>query len=519
MNNMIQLSNTRLLALLCFIMSVGVLSSCDKDDKPTSNKITLLSFGPTGANHGDTLRFFGTNLNKVTAVQFTGNAAVVNQADFKKQTSEEVLVIVPKTAEKGFVTLKTPEGDIVSKTQLNLGVTSTIASITGQARPGENITITGDYLNWVKSVTFAKDKVVQTFVSKTINQLVVTVPADAQTGPLVIAYGGTDSMAVQTTDTLKVTLPLTTGLAPNPVKHATNLTITGTNLDLVKKVIFASVSTPVTTFVSQSATQLVVVVPASTTKGKVTLEAASGVQTVSTMDLDVALPAITSMAPNPVDTLADLTITGTNLDLVSSVSFVGVPSAVSTFVSQSPTQLVVKVPTGSVTGKITLAVKNSTLSVKSGSDLAIVGSSVPPKIIFDDALTSTWNGWTGGGWGGTKDVNNTSPVRSGSKSVKIDYTSGAYGVPWQLGGANIGLGGYTSLKVSIYGGTGSNGKSVNVGFNEADGKTITIVEGQWTDFVIPLSQISSAGTLTHLYFKNYTASGAFTIYIDDLGIY
>ena len=103
--------------------------------------------------------------------------------------------------------------------------------------------------------------------------------------------------------------------------------------------------------------------------------------------------------------------------------------------------------------------------------------------------------------------------------MKIDYTSGAYGVPWQLGGANIGLGGYTSLKVSIYGGTGSNGKSVNVGFNEADGKTITIVEGAWTDFVIPLSQISPASTLTHLYFKNYSASGAFTIYIDDLGIY
>jgi hypothetical protein len=224
------------------------------------------------------------------------------------------------------------------------------------------------------------------------------------------------------------------------------------------------------------------------------------------------------MSPNPVDTLANLTVTGTNLDLVSSVLFVGVPTAVTSFVSQSATQLVVKVPAGSVTGKLTLGVKNSTLSVKSGNDLAIIGSSVPPIIIYDDAVTPAWNGWIGGGWGGTKDLNNTSPVESGSKSCKISYV-GDWGVPLQLGGANIPLGGYTSLKVSIYGGTGSNGQNVNVGFNEVDGKTITIVEGQWTDFTIPLSQISSASTLSFLYLKKYSTNGDFIIYVDNLGIY
>jgi len=428
------------------------------------------------------------------------------------------LVIVPQAAEKGYVTLKTPGGDIKTKTQLNLDVLTTIASITAQARPGENITIAGTYLNWVDRVTFNRDKLVQTFVSKTMTQLVVKVPDDAQTGPLIVHYGGTDSAEVQTLDTLKVALPYSTSFSPNPVKHGTDLTITGTDLDLVKKVIFTSVSTPVTSFVSQTATQLVVKVPASTTKGKVKLEAASGVQTVSTTDLDVVLPAITTMSPNPVDTLANLTITGTNLDLVSSASFVGVSNAVTSFVSQAATQLVVKVPGGSVTGKLTLGVKNSTLSVKSSNDLAIIGSSVPPIIIYDDAITSAWNGWIGGGWGGTKDLSNTSPVQSGSKSIRISYV-GDWGVPLQLGGANIPLGGYTSLKVSIYGGTGSNGQNVNVGFNEADGKTITIVEGQWTDFTIPLSQISSASTLSFLYLKKYSTNGDFTIYVDNLGIY
>ncbi|MEO5563930.1 MAG: IPT/TIG domain-containing protein [Chitinophagaceae bacterium] len=511
------LFNIKLLCLAGLLISLATFTSCDKDDNDSdSGETVLLSFGPTGAQHGDTLRFFGSNLDKVTEINFTGSK--VMKSDFKTQTKELILVVVPDATQQGFVTLKTPAGDIVSITRFNLEVLPVITSLTKESRPGDNITIKGNFLDWITSVTFPADKIVTTFVSKTLTELVVKVPADAKTGKLIITYGGTKSSFYETDSTVKVTLPLVTGMTPNPVVHAANLTITGTNLDLVKKVMFTSVSAAVTTFVSQTATQLVVKVPGSTTKGKITLEAASAIQTVSTTDLDVVLPAITSMAPNPVDPLANLTITGTNLDLVASASFVGVTASVTSFVSQTATQLVVTVPTGSITGKLTLGVKNSTLSVKSGSDLAIVGSSVTPIILYDDALTSAWNGWIGGGWGGTKDLANTTPVQSGSKSCRISYV-GDYGVPLQLGGASISLSGYTTLKIAIYGGTGSNGQNVNIGFNEADGKTVTIVEGQWTDFSIPISQISAASTLGFLYLKKYSTNGDFTIYFDNLGLY
>jgi hypothetical protein len=224
------------------------------------------------------------------------------------------------------------------------------------------------------------------------------------------------------------------------------------------------------------------------------------------------------MSPNPVAPDANVTITGTNLDLVSSANFVGVPDAVTSFVSQSATQLVIKVPAASISGKLTLNVKNSTLSVKSSTDLSIIGSSVPPIIIYDDAVTSAWNGWVGGGWGGNKDYNNTSPVRSGSKSIKIDYVGG-WGAPLQLGAASINLGGYTSLKLSIYGAVGSGGKKVNVGLNNADGYTITVVEGVWTDYTIPLSSTAATTTLTDLIVKEFNGTGGFTIYVDNIGLY
>ncbi|MEO8403715.1 MAG: IPT/TIG domain-containing protein [Chitinophagaceae bacterium] len=598
--------NIKLFCLVALLASIGWISSCKKDDNNSSSKtVELLSFGPTGARHGDTLRFIGRNLDKVTSISFTGTAAVVDQASFKVKTSELILVIVPAAAVKGYVTLKTPDGDIVTKTQLNLDALVTVSSITAQARPGQNVTIAGNFLNWVNRVTFSDDKVVQTFVSQSINQLVVTIPLDAKTGPLILHYTGTDSADMETADTLKVTLPVTTSMSPSPVKPLTNVTITGTDLDLAKKVIFTGVPTPVTTFVSQSATQLVVQVPATAQQGKLTLEAASGVQTVSTADLpivlpvtttfspalinigtnltitgtdldlvkkvifsgvapavttfvsqsvtqlvvkipggtrkgkikleaastvqttsandlDVILPTITSISPNPVFPATNLTVTGTKLDMVTSIAFENA-AAVTSFVSQSPTQIVVTVPTGVLRGQLTLGISTPGAdTVKSADILEISGGVPPPTIAFpfyDEAVTSNWtsSGWIGGGWGGTADYNNTSPVRAGTKSVKISYVGG-YGSPLQLGGANVSIGSYTTFKISIFGGPGSGGKQVNLGINGADAHTIAVVEGAWTDYSFPISSLTSATALTEILVKEYSGSGGFTIYVDAMGL-
>jgi hypothetical protein len=519
---MMKISYSRLLTILCFVLPLSFLFSCKKDEAKNSGMVELISFGPTGAKHGDTIRFFGNNLDKVTAVQFSGTNAVVEQKDFKQQTTELILLVVPAAAEKGFVTLKTPSGDVVSKTQFNLSVAPTISAITPpQARPGENITITGNFLNWVNKVTFARDKVVTTFVSKSLNQLVVKVPDDAQTGPLVLFYQGTDSSFVQTTDTLKVSLPTITGMSPNPVKHAEDVTFTGTNLDLTTKVIFTGVATPVTTFVSKSATQLVVKVPGAAQKGKITLEAASGIRTTSSADLTITLPAITTMAPNPVDPGTNLTISGTNLDLVSSITFQNAP-AVTSFVSKSATQIVVTVPMGVLRGKVTFGVMNSTVPVQSNDVLEVTGAVPPPIIsfpIYNDAVTSNWNGWIGGGWGGTSNRDNAAPVREGLKSIKIDYVGG-YGSPFQIGGANISLSSYTTFKFSIYGAPGSNGKSMQVKFNGNNGPaySFSVVEGKWTDYAVPLSSLTGVTALTEVWIQELTGNGGFTVYADAIGL-
>ena len=519
---MISTSYTRLLALFC-VLTIGVLAGCKKEETNGNNgQVQLFSFGPTGAKHGDTLRFIGLNLDQVTAIQFTGENAIVEKKDFKLQTSELIKLIVPAAAEKGLVTLKTGSTDIVTKTQLNLGVTTSVSAITPQARPGENITLTGEYLNWVKRITFAQNKEVENFVSQSFNQLVVTVPEDAQTGPLMVFYGGTDSAEIETVDTVHVTLPHITSFSPNPIKHQQNVTINGTDLDLVKKVIFTNVPTPVTEFVSQSASQLVVKVPAATMSGAVTLEAASGVQTTKN-GITIIFPAVSTISPNPVAPGSNVTLTGTDLDLVTSITFENAP-AVTEFVSQSATKIVVKAPMGITRGQLTFGVLNSTVTVKSADVLEVEGDLPPPTIaywIYNDAVTSNWSnngGWVGGGWGGTVDYNNSSPVREGFKSIKVDYVGG-YGSPLQLGGANISTVGYTTLKLSVFGAPGSEGKKVTVGLNGTNGKfTFNAIEGKWTDYAIPLTTLMDGTTLKEIWVQEFGGSGGFTIYVDAIGL-
>lgn len=520
---MIKLSSSRLLALIGFALLIAMLTSCKKNNNDVnSTAVELLSFGPTGAKHGDTLRFIGHNLTKVTAIQFTGGTgSTIDQKDFKTQTSELILLIVPQAAEKGYVTLKTSDGDLITKTQFNLNVSTTITSITSQARPGENITINGNYLNWVDRVTFYNERVVASFVSQSINQLVIKVPDDAQTGTLVLHYGGTDSADVETTDTLHVTLPVISSFSPNPVKHQTNLTITGTDLDLTKKIWLTGVSTAVTTFVSQSATQIIVKVPASTQKGVVKLEAASGVQTTSAMDLDVLLPSISNMSPNPIDPGADLTIAGTNLDLVTSVSFVGALSPVTTFVSQSATQIVVTVPTGVLKGKITLGVLNSTLTVQSADDLQINGGLPPladfPYAIYTDALQNGFQDWS---YTDTHDFNNTSNVRQGTTSILAIYNAGNgyQGLTFHNPGTAPSTSGYTKLEFSIFGETGTGGKKLNVVINGNYGSPtqVTLLEGEWATFSLDLSAIGSPASLTEIVLQSAGWGG--TIHIDHVGL-
>jgi hypothetical protein len=300
----------------CLIIFGLLVTSCQKEKDTT---IVLNSYGPSPVLRGGELRFIGNNLDLVTKVVLPENVEVTT---FSTKTSGLLVVTVPDATINGKVTLKTPQGDIVTKTLLKISEPIAILTITpAAARPGGIITITGTYLNLVKGVIFAKNKPVTVFDSQSAAELKVRIPLDAQTGKIVLSNGEADPILVESELPLVVSLPSVTQMNPNPVKAGTMLTLQGANLDLVRDVIFGGGS-KVTTFVSKSENKLEVTVPANAKDGKVKLVVASEVE-VETADLGMAVPVIEGISPNPVKNGATLTVSGSDLDLITSATFGG----------------------------------------------------------------------------------------------------------------------------------------------------------------------------------------------------
>jgi len=280
------ISNTRLLLLISLVLSIGLETSCTPDvSLNLGSKVELISFGPTGSQIGDTISFIGKNLDKIVKINFVGDSVL--KTSFITQTAQLLKIKVPDYTERGFVTLYTNKDTIVSKTMFDLLVPVTITSITASVRPGDDITITGEHVNWINEVWFSKDLVVRdsNFVSKSLTQIVVKVPKTAQSGPLLINTAGTKPLSITPDQDLNVILPAITSFDPIPVDRGGNLTITGTDLDLAKGVIFHGVKDTVKSFISQTRTQLIVPVPLTAAKGQITLVSYSNLPIVSTANV------------------------------------------------------------------------------------------------------------------------------------------------------------------------------------------------------------------------------------------
>jgi hypothetical protein len=514
-----------LYALLLFVIAAGLatLQGCDNEEE-APKEVVLLSMGPSGVEHGDEIVFIGQNMNRVSSIVFTPGVEIT---DFIEKTKERITVAVPDAAEAGKVILKTPEGDIESKTILNFKVPVTISSITGEARPGATITITGDKLNWIEEITFPADLVLEKkdFVSQSLTQLVVTVPMEAQSGFLLFETGGTDPLSFGSENQLTVTLPKVTSLSPNPVKHTANLTITGTDLDLVTSIDFGgNYNLAKANFVSQSATEIVVAVPAGTTKGKLTLNQSSPVDVITASELSIVLPAGTSITPSPATPGVDnITITGTDLDLVASLALTGVtsPIASAAFVSKSATQIVLALPATAKSGSVSYTTIHG-YSALLGVNVIIPAPGPKPLAItmYDESIGFGGGNWS---WGGTVVTLSTEQFYSGTKSFK-HTTSGSDGGASVGGMTGVNASAQGVFKFSLYGGAGTNGKQVAavLGSDGADKwdsyNSVTLVEGQWTEYSIPLSSYPTVNlsNVTRWIFKVEGATNA-VLYVDRVG--
>ena len=314
----------------CLLM-LGLAACSHKEldtDQFSSKEVTLNAYGPLPVARGGVLRFIGSNLDQVSAVNVPGVGSLTNITVVKSGVPSEITVTLPKDGpEPGPVSITTKDGKTINAvTPISYTEPISIESVTpATVYPGDELTITGDYLNLMHEVIFEKDVLVSEadFISHDRYKIVVKVPVEARTGA--VGVGDVDEKALpedakvianQIFHEEETLIGTAEGqLASASLKAGETVTVKGSHFDLVTAVKVGEVG--VETF-KAGASELTFVLPAEAGDGDVIMVMASGVE-VSAGTLTTVKPSGLKAAPAPVKAGQTLTITGKDLDLVTGV--------------------------------------------------------------------------------------------------------------------------------------------------------------------------------------------------------
>lgn len=169
-----------------------------------------------------------------------------------------------------------------------------------------------------------------------------------------------------------VAAPTITGLSPTSGPVGTTVTITGTNFSGASAVRFNGLAAK--SFTVSRATKITAVVPAGATTGKVSVVKAGGTAySVGNFTVTVPAPTISSFTPTTGGIGAAVTITGTNFTGATSVKFN--TTLATRFTVLSATTIIVGIPAGATTGRITVVTPGGTAQSK--SSLTVSGTALP----------------------------------------------------------------------------------------------------------------------------------------------
>ncbi|WP_321479236.1 IPT/TIG domain-containing protein [uncultured Bacteroides sp.] len=386
MNKTYKLSALWIMCLIIF--NCLSFMACDNEDNEDTNQYTgdinLNVFGPSPVARGGELRFLGNGMDKVTAVVIPGSSEIT---DIQVISSTEIRVTVPQTAESGLIILKTPKGEITTKTGLTFMEPISLESIAPTvAKAGDELTLTGEYLNLIKEIIFADNVIVKSdaFTKHERKEIKLLIPKEAQTGKIIISDGAEIPNWIYSAEALNITLPsVAQTLDLTSKKPGDMITIQGKDLDLVKQILMPNdervdftleeVAVAALTKSAGSNYKLSFVLPNNASDGAIVMVAYSGVK-VAIANIGMAVPASLVATPATDIKAGDVvSIKGVNMELVTSVTFPGITTVV-TPSSKTTTEIKVLMPEAAISG-------NLVLNTASGKTASVAISTLKPEVL------------------------------------------------------------------------------------------------------------------------------------------
>ncbi len=201
-----------------------------------------------------------------------------------------------------------------------------------------------------------------------------------------------------------------------------------------------------------------------------------------------------------------VTIKGNHFGGLTGVSFGTVPA---TIISSTRDEIKVNVPAGITWSFITVTTPVGSVTTSMAYGFTYV--------VFDDAAAA---GWSNTSYSATTILNNTSPVRRGTASIKTTCTSTFGALRLSKANPSISLTGMRAMKFTVFAPPASVGKRIRVVLNgqSASGLTITLATEGWNDFQIPLTNLGNPSTLSSITFQEFSGLRQ-EFFVDDLGLF
>ncbi|WP_285571921.1 IPT/TIG domain-containing protein [Geothrix limicola] len=307
---------------------------------------TITGLNPTSGMVGSSVTITGTNLTGATAVAFDGTAAT-----FTVNSATQITATVPVGAHFGEVSVTTPGGTAMGPFfTVSPSTAPTLSGINWPAaNVGVNVILTGTNLSGATLVSF-NGTAASAFTVNSPTQITVTVPVGATSGAISVTTPGGTALGPLFTVTSDPA-PAITNFGPNPMTDYHALLVSGTNLLNGSRVYIGNALVGVMKDSWTGNTgNYIYDLPVGTLGGKIRLEGPNGTAFSATdLAFNFSLPTVASLSPTSGYPGSSVTVTGTNLKYLATVSFNGVPSVPT---SWTDTQVVVLVPAGASTGTV-----------------------------------------------------------------------------------------------------------------------------------------------------------------------
>lgn len=342
-------------------------------------------------NVGDIVTIKGDYLNLMHGVVFV-EKDTVKEEEFIAHDRYTIKVKIPVEARTGIITLTDMIKDgssLETKEELTINTPEPTPIKDRNIKAGEILSIKGSSFDQIASVKFEGATVnAADFKSQSTTEITVAVPVKATDGTF---YVVTKSGVEVPVGNIITVVPTQLVATPNPVKNGGELTITGKDMNLITGIAFPNAKESKLNKIET--TKVTSTVPEDAQEGDITLSLDNG-KTV-TVAYKLVKPTVTACTPAAITAGERTIIKGTDLDLVSSVTFPGDVEQTVTDFKGTANNIAVTVPTACAGSGFKLNLKNGItvnidgqLSIKAATDPAIA-SVTPGEAIAGSKITIT----------------------------------------------------------------------------------------------------------------------------------